>query len=359
MTVNQLKTGYTTGTCAAAAAKAATMALCQCKVGKSVDVELPDGSKVSLPILYAKAKAQTAEAAVIKDAGDDPDITDKAMIKATVAWSEGGDIVFIAGEGVGTVTKPGLQIPPGEPAINPVPREMIKKNVRTITDKGLMITVSIPGGEELAPKTFNPRLGIQGGLSIIGTSGRVRPFSRPALRDALKCSVDVAAACKIRNIVYVPGHLGKKAAGKNFTLADEQVVEVSNEWGYMLTCLAEYEFENLLAMGHPGKLVKLADGNWDTHSSRSKSALGFINKTAKDVIGEEFPQAVTAEGLFKELGSHHRKMLADKLAENIQESITQRIDWKPERIAVVLTDMQGTVLGQAGDTTPWKQAKTQ
>lgn len=352
--MTDLRTGYTTGTCAAAAAKAAVMMLCQHQAPKCVDVELPNGSVASLPVLYVKAANHTAEAAVVKDAGDDPDITDKAEVKATVSLCKGNDIVFAAGVGVGTVTKPGLQIPPGEPAINPAPREMIKKNVRMITDKGLKVTISILGGEKLATKTFNPRLGIQGGLSIIGTSGRVRPFSQPALRDALKCSVDMAAACKIKNIVYVPGHIGEKAARNNFTLTDQQVVEVSNEWGYMLDYLQGYEFEHLLSMGHPGKLVKLAAGDWDTHSSRSESAIGFINKTAKDVIGEDFPQAVTAEGLFKELASHRKKILADKLAGNIRESITERINWKPDRVAVVLTDMQCKIIGQAGDTTPWE-----
>lgn len=353
MTASQLKSGYTTGTCAAAAAKAATMALCQCTVGKSVDIDLPDGAVVSLPVLYSKVQGQVAEAAVIKDAGDDPDITDKATIKATVTWGDSDDTTFIAGIGVGIVTKPGLQIPPGEPAINPAPRDMIRKAVRSITDKSLKITLSIPGGKELAKKTFNPRLGIKGGLSIIGTSGRVRPFSKPALRDALKCSIDIAAANKVENLVYVPGHIGEKAARHNFTLTDEQVVEVSNEWGFMLDCLSEYKFAKLLAMGHPGKLVKLAAGDWDTHSSRSKNALGFINLTAKEVIGRELTEVVTAEGFFKELDKSQRKQLADTLAQKIQTAIAARLGWSQRNLAVALTDMQGDILGSAGDTELW------
>ncbi|MBW8016154.1 MAG: cobalamin biosynthesis protein CbiD [Planctomycetes bacterium] len=354
MTASQLKSGYTTGTCAAAAVKVATMALCQYEVRKSVDIELPDGEIVSLPILYVKFEGQIAEAAVIKDAGDDPDITDKAIIKATVTWGDNDDIIFIAGNGVGIITKPGLQIPPGEPAINPAPREMIKKAIRHITDKGLEVTISIPGGEELAQKTFNPRLGIEGGLSIIGTSGRVRPFSKPALRDALKCSIDIAAANKVENLVYVPGHIGEKAARRNFNLTDEQVVEVSNEWGFMLDCLSDYKFAKLLAMGHPGKLVKLAAGDWDTHSSRSKNALGLINMTAKEIIGRELTEAVTAEGFFKELDKTQRKQLADTLAKKIQTAISKRINWSQQNLAVVLTDMQGDILGSAGDTESWR-----
>ena len=352
--MTNLRTGFTTGTCAAAAAKAATMVLCQQRSPECVDVELPDGAIASIPVLYAKIEAEFAKAAVIKDAGDDPDATDKATIIATLAWNEKSKITFSAGDGVGTITKPGLQIPVGEPAINPVPRQMIEKNIRHITDKGISVTISVPGGEELAKKTFNPRLGIEGGISIIGTSGRVRPFSRPALKEALKCSLDIAAACGVKDIVYVPGHIGKKAARKNFTLTDDQTVEVSNEWGYMLDLLATYEFEYLLAMGHPGKLTKLAAGSWDTHSSRSESALGVINETAKDMIDEDLSAAVTTEGLFKELDEGQREMLADKLAENVRQSITEKIKWAPKKIAVVLTDMQGEILGLAGDTTPWK-----
>jgi cobalt-precorrin-5B (C1)-methyltransferase len=252
------------------------------------------------------------------------------------------------------VTKPGLQIAVGSPAINPVPRQMIKTAIKTVTQKGVDITISVPGGKELAQKTFNPKLGIVGGISIIGTSGKVRPFSVPALREALKCSLDITRAAGIKDPVYVPGGIGKRAAQKHFSLKDDQIVEVSNEWRYMLDYLGDYEFEHLLAMGHPGKLVKLAQGHWDTHSSKSENALGFINKTAHDVIGKEFPHAVTAEGLFKELDNHQKNMLADKLAENIQESITRKINWEPRQIAVVLTGMQGEILGQAGDTAPWK-----
>ena len=352
--MDKLRTGYTTGTCAAVAAKAAVSVLCGQEVGGRVAVDLPDGSKVELEILYVKSQDDNVVAAVRKDAGDDPDITDKAVIEASVAFNNQNQIVFYAGDGVGTVTKPGLQIATGEPAINPVPREMIKRAIRTVTQRGVDVTISVPGGKELAEKTFNPKLGIVGGISIIGTSGKVRPFSVPALREALKCSLDIAWAGGIKSIVYVPGGIGKRAAQKHLSLEDDQIIEVSNEWGYMLDNLGGYAFEHLLAMGHPGKLVKLAQGQWDTHSSRSENALGLINKTAHDVIGEEFPDAVTSEGLFKELDSHQRDVLAGELAGNIQEAISRKINWESARIAVVLTDMQGEILGQAGETAPWK-----
>ncbi|HEG44215.1 MAG TPA: cobalt-precorrin-5B (C(1))-methyltransferase, partial [Phycisphaerales bacterium] len=183
--MTDLRDGFTTGTCAAAAAKAAAMVLCGQTDITTVDVALPDGSFAELGILQAKTVAQAGIASVRKDAGDDPDVTDKVIVEVTVKFNDGRDIVFEAGAGVGTVTKPGLQIAVGEPAINPVPREMITGAVRSVTDKGAVVTVSIAGGEEIAKKTFNPRLGIVGGLSVIGTSGKVRPFSCPALRSAL------------------------------------------------------------------------------------------------------------------------------------------------------------------------------
>ena len=135
---------------------------------------------------------------------------------------------------MGTVTKPGLAIPPGEPAINPVPRRMIREAVREVTPRGVRVTISIPGGGELARKTFNPRIGIVGGLSILGTTGIVRPFSCSALRESLRCALNVAAAAGIRAPVLVPGHIGERAARAHFRVADEQVVEVGNEWGFVL-----------------------------------------------------------------------------------------------------------------------------
>ena len=165
--MDKLRTGYTTGTCAAAAAKAATILLCGQSAEDKVTIELPDGSKADIPILYMKSQDDNAIAAVRKDAGDDPDITDKAVIEATVTFNNKKQIVFFAGDGVGTVTKPGLQIAAGEPAINPVPREMIQTAIRAVTPKGIDVTISVPGGKELAEKTFNPKLGIVGGMGDI------------------------------------------------------------------------------------------------------------------------------------------------------------------------------------------------
>ena len=352
--MDKLRTGYTTGTCAAAAVKAAATVLCGREHRDSVTVELPDGSEVTLPILYIKSQDDHAIAAVRKDAGDDPDITDKAVIEATVAFNDKEQINFYAGDGVGTVTKPGLQIAPGQPAINPVPREMIETAIKTVTQKGVDVTISVPGGKELAEKTFNPKLGIVGGISIIGTSGKVRPFSVPALRQALKCSLDIAHAAGIKALVYVPGGIGKKAAQKHFSLKEDQIIEVSNEWGYMLDSLSDYSFEKLLVLGHPGKLAKLAAGDWDTHSSKSQSPLPFINKIAEETVNKQFTEAVTVEGFFENLDSDDKLLLGSALSEKIQKAVACRINWPVKAIAATIVNMQGDVLGQSGDIQTWK-----
>ena len=227
-------------------------------------------------------------AAVRKDAGDDPDVTHGLEVRVRLSWDDArlhGHATFVAGEGVGTVTKPGLQVPPGEPAINPVPRQMILAAVREITARGVRVEISVPGGREIAAKTFNPRLGIEGGLSILGTTGIVRPYCTRALRDALKCTLDVAAACRVTAPVLVPGNIGARAARRHFSLRDEQVIEVGNEWGFVLDLLSRHAFRAVMLLGHPGKLAKLAAGQWDTHSSRSGSVADYLAGCAPRSLG--------------------------------------------------------------------------
>ncbi|MBI2191561.1 MAG: cobalamin biosynthesis protein CbiD [Planctomycetes bacterium] len=348
-----LVTGWTTGTCAAAAAKAAALVLCGETPPLEVAVSLPRAHRAIIPILYGKRLADSAEAAARKDAGDDPDITHGAVLVASVRWTPGGKITFAAGEGVGTVTKPGLSVPPGQPAINPAPRQMIHDAIREVTDRGVQVTISIPGGRELAEKTFNPRLGIVGGLSILGTTGIVRPFSSEALRESLRSALSVAVACGVRSPVFVPGHLGERAARNRFRLAVEQVIEVSNEWGFMVDAAVEARLPRLLALGHPGKLAKLAAGEWDTHSSRSGSALPVVLAAAREALGRALPESPTVEGLFKGLPPDERQRLADPLARRIREAIVQRVRGRLEA-SVVLVGMQADGLGSAGDLSPWQ-----
>ena len=345
-----LRGGYSTGTCAAAAAKAATLALTGAATPSEVEVRLPDGVLVKLPVVSCSCDGGFAEAAVRKDAGDDPDVTDQARVVVSVCFAEGGEVRFAAGEGVGMVTKPGLAVPPGEPAINPVPRQMITAAVREVTARGVRVTVSIPGGRELAARTFNPRLGIEGGLSILGTTGRVRPFSAPALREALKCSLDVAAACGVQAPVLVPGNIGERAARKNYRLTADQVIHVSNQWGFMLDEIARRSFGPVLVLGHPGKLAKLIDGEWDTHSGASSSAMPIVAR----LLTAPAPEATTVEGLLEALPQGERRQVADCLSEKICGRVRERLGGRTE-LAVVLINLAGDVLGSEGDLTPWQK----
>jgi cobalt-precorrin-5B (C1)-methyltransferase len=370
--MSQLRNGFTTGTCAAAAAKAAVMLLLEGVALKNVEITLPDGGRLSIPLVYVRGDGSFAEAAIRKDGGDDPDITHGLDVVASVRGIEGNEIEIIAGEGVGTVTKPGLSVSPGEPAVNPVPRHMIRDAVREVTDRGIEVTLSIPGGRERAAKTFNPRLGIVGGLSILGTSGRVRPFSCPALRASLRCLLDVAVADGIRAPVFVPGNIGKRAAKRHFHVSSGQIIEVSNEWGFMLECAAALNFEALMVLGHPGKLAKLAMGEADTHSSRSKSAVPFVSGLAKEVLdlpssggkilggGERWgtqperhlTDVSTVEGVFSILSEPERNELGNVLADKIRMAVSERTGDNME-IAVVIVNMKGDALGSSGDLSRW------
>jgi cobalt-precorrin-5B (C1)-methyltransferase len=350
--MSKLRSGFTTGTCAAAAAKAAAMFLFDGTALKAVEITIPEGDRVVMPLLYVRENHGSAEAAVRKDAGDDPDVTNGVTVIASVARIEGDEVVIAAGEGVGTVTKPGLSVPPGEPAINPGPRRMIRDAVREVTDHGIRVTIAIPGGREIAARTFNPRLGIIDGLSILGTSGRVRPFSCSALRTSLKCLLDVAVACGIRAPVFVPGHIGQRAASRNFSLTSGQVIEVSNEWGFMLNCAAGQDFEAIMVLGHPGKLAKLAMGEWDTHSARSKSALPFVSDLAGDILAGRMQEIPTVDGIFSALSIQERKELGDVLAGRVRMAIGERVGSRMET-AVVLVNMQGEIIGSDGDLKRW------
>jgi cobalt-precorrin-5B (C1)-methyltransferase len=351
--MSKLREGWTTGACAAAASKAAAITLCLSASPKSVTILLPDGEAVEFPVILAKRLDDGAKAAVRKDAGDDPDVTDGSSVEAIVNWADEGDIQFYAGDGVGTVTKPGLSIAPGEPAINPVPRQMIRDAIREITDRPVSVTVSIPGGRELAKKTFNPQLGIVNGLSILGTSGRVRPFSCEAMRCSLKCSLDIASASGVRNPVFVPGNIGRKAAENHFSLELDQVVQVGNEWGFMIDQAAKYEFEKLLIVGHPGKLAKLAAGQWDTHSSRSPMAAPWLLDFVEKVLGEKPASSNTTEGIFFKMNDEERKMVGDALAVSVCQAVKGRIQ-KGIEPSVVLINMQGDRIGTAGELEIWK-----
>ena len=351
--MSELRTGLTTGTCAAAASKAAVLLLSGVGPAEHVEVTLPDGEVVSVEVEAMSFDSGVGCAGVCKDAGDDPDITNGAHVVAEAVWQDGSEITLRAGEGVGRVTLPGLQVSPGEPAINPVPRRMIAQAVREVTERGVCLTISIPGGRELAARTFNPRLGIEGGLSILGTTGRVRPFSCEAVRETIRCALDVLAANGSRRVVLTPGHIGERAARRHFALQEREVVEVSNDWGSTMCLIAERPFEQVLVVGHPGKLAKLCAGQWDTHSSRSDSALPVVTDLAERLLGRVPEESRTVEGLFQGLPVEESARLGNELARLVRLQVGSRLGEKAGT-AVVLVDMQGEILGRDGDWTVWK-----
>ncbi|MBQ7488426.1 MAG: cobalamin biosynthesis protein CbiD [Clostridia bacterium] len=257
-----LRTGFTTGSCAAACALAACLWQTSGEAPSLVRITLPDGT-VYTPEIHTLDRYRCS---VFKDAGDDPDITDGCEVWAEVTPGTGdGPVTFAAGEGVGIITKPGLKLPPGEAAINPVPRQMIEQAVRTVyPTRSLRVTVGITGGRELAVRTFNPRLGITGGLSILGTTGIVHPMSESALIETIRLECEMHRAAGLEALCFVFGSQGESAI--NALRPDLQCVQISNFVGSALDIAAELGFSRILLAGQPGKLVKVAGGCMQTHS---------------------------------------------------------------------------------------------
>ncbi len=343
-----LKTGYTTGACATAAARAAICLLQNNNFLSSVLIDLPDGEKISIPIEYVRIENGIAEAAVRKFSGDDPDVTNGAIVKVAIAHSDNGDINFFAGEGVGTITKHGLSLPPGEPAINPVPRQMIRSAIKACCTTPVNVTISIPGGDLLAKRTFNSRLGIVGGLSILGTTGIVRPFSRKAVQETIRYAMSIAKAAGLSEIFLVPGNIGRKAICAIFTPVSDSVIEVSNEWGYSIDTAAKIGFEKVTIGGHPGKLAKIAMDIWDTHSSKSSSAFMFVKELCEHLINSCIDiNTTTVEGLFQLLSEKDQRNIAAIIANLIKCKISERTKLSPDNIRVILTNMSGCEYGRS------------
>jgi cobalt-precorrin-5B (C1)-methyltransferase len=345
-----MRSGLTTGTCAALAAKAAALYLLDNRQVAQVEVSLPDGDRVVSPVRCLFCDAERARAAVMKDAGDDPDVTDKALLEVELKLNHLDDIRFFAGPGVGTVTRPGLAIKPGEPAINPIPRQQITAALREVSDVGFDVTICVPKGQELALKTFNPRLGIEGGISILGTNGRVRPFSAPALKASLSCALNVALASQFTALVLVPGHMGNRAALRHYVCCETQIVDVSNEWGYMLQELQGRPLKHVLLLGHPGKLAKLACGHFQTHSAQSPSPLSWLIQLSHRLLGIAPVEALnTVEEFFMQwLNPQHRQLLADAVAEEIKAKVSHEFELTAD-IAVALINLEGEILGETSN----------
>jgi cobalamin biosynthesis protein CbiD len=344
--------GYTTGSCAAGAAKTACLLLKgETPPLRCVSIPLPDSSRLTLPVHYHEFNPQEAKAVIIKDGGDDPDITHGLEIQATARiMSNSGAVHLSAGRGIGTVTKKGLSIPVGEKAINPVPRKMIEAAVREVFPKeGVEIFFEVPEGEKIALQTLNPRLGILGGISILGTTGIVRPMSEEAFKTSLLSQIDQAVAYGCKTVVLTPGNYGFRAASEYMRAPQEAVIQMSNFVGYILEEVAERKIESVILFGHIGKLIKVAGGVFHTHNRVADARMeilvahaalaGVSTNTLKDLAA--FP---TTEGAAQELITLGKQSILHNLAElaskRAQEFLHRKI-----RIGTVLTLMNGQFIG--------------
>ena len=280
-----LRCGYTTGTCAAAAAKAAAVLLLMGENLPQVTVELPGKETALLEIVRSECRGGKALCGVIKDAGDDPDVTNGMMVCAEVRCLPSGEIRIDGGEGVGRVTRPGLDQPVGAAAINSVPRQMIREAVSSVLKaagcpEGLEVIISIPGGLEKAAQTLNGMLGIEGGLSVLGTSGIVEPMSERALTETIGVEIRQKLACGSSYLIMAPGNYGLDFLREDFGIPSSEVVKISNYIGDSIDMAAASGAEGVLLTGHIGKLIKLAAGIMNTHSHQADGRMEIMTAAA-------------------------------------------------------------------------------
>jgi cobalt-precorrin-5B (C1)-methyltransferase len=282
----KLRCGYTTGSCAAAAAKAAVIALLSGNPVSSVSIRTPGGISLTLDVSECAVSEDAVRCAVIKDSGDDPDVTNGIYVNVTARKTPEG-LQIEGGEGVGRVTKPGLDQPVGAAAINSVPRAMLAEAGREVCARfgypgGLSLTVSIPGGKELAQRTFNPRMGIVDGLSVIGTTGIVEPMSSAALLDTIRLELRMLYASGSRAVLLVPGNYGKAFAETVLSLDVSRYISCGNFIGDAIDAAVLLGFEKILLLGHVGKLVKLGIGMLNTHSAYGDGRLETLAACAAE-----------------------------------------------------------------------------
>ncbi|HZK86808.1 MAG TPA: cobalt-precorrin-5B (C(1))-methyltransferase CbiD [Syntrophomonas sp.] len=351
----KLKNGYSTGSCAAAASHAALAQLLFQQELHQVNIELPDGETINIPIKGVFVNNGQATAEVIKDAGDDPDVTHGISILATVELLDEALVRIEGGQGVGRVTKPGLAVKVGEAAINPVPQAMIRGAVQKLLPpgKGVKVVISVPQGEEIARRTMNPRLGIEGGISILGTSGIVRPMSEEAFLASLRPQLDQAIALGYRELLFTPGKMGERQA-KAMGIAADCIIQTSNYIGAMIQQALQQDVKAILLMGHIGKMIKVAAGIFNTHShiadarretlAAHAAMLGASPETVREIMQLNNMEASVA------LIKAHR---LERAYYSIAASATQRVndfiavnsDRDDIKVGTMLYALNGEILG--------------
>jgi cobalt-precorrin-5B (C1)-methyltransferase len=352
-----LRRGWTTGACATAAAKAAYTALLTGDFPDPVEVTLPRGERPSFALAVTRRGADSATAGVVKDAGDDPDVTHGALVLATVrAGAPGSGVSFRAGEGVGTVTRAGLPAPPGEPAINPVPRRMIRDAIAEVAAAAggsgdVEVEISVADGERLAARTLNARLGIVGGLSILGTTGIVVPYSCAAWIHSIHRGIDVARAAALEHIAGATGSTSEAAVQKFHQLPEIALIDMGDFVGGMLKYLRRHPVPRVTIAGGIAKMTKLAQGLLDLHSKRGAVDLAALAGLAaaaggSDILAQRIMASNTAAEAFTHAAAAN-VALGDEVARAAQRTAADVATAAGIDVEVLLFDRDGHLAGQA------------
>ena len=352
-----LRRGWTTGACAAAAAKAAYAALLTGEFPDPVAITLPRGERPSFALAVTRQDGVSATAGIVKDAGDDPDVTHGALILATIRpGAPGGGVTFHAGDGVGTITRPGLPLPPGEPAINPVPRRMIRDAIAEVASAAgraadADVEIAIPGGKALAAKTLNGRLGIVGGLSILGTTGIVVPYSCSAWIHSIHRGIDVARAAGLSHIAGSTGASSEAAIRKLYGLPEIALIDMGDFVGGMLKYLRKHPLPRVTIAGGVGKMTKLAQGLTDLHSKRGSVDLAALAGFAERAGGSaELSGRIAAANNAAEAFALARAegiALGDAVARAAQTTAAEIVEGCGIAIEIVLFDRDQILAGRA------------
>ena len=352
----KLRTGYTTGTSATAAAKAALLSIINQTKIENVDVKLPKGSFIKIPINLCQFDENRAMCSVIKDGGDDPDVTHGAEIIVELSFTDRiNEIEIDGGEGVGIVTKPGLGLELNKAAINPVPKKMISENLREIKDKhflkkGIKVIISVPKGKELGPKTDNPRIGILNGISILGTSGIVIPFSTASYAASIRQNLDVAIAMGNDTVVLTTGGRSEDFAKKIVDLPEHCFVQMGDFSGYTIQQCARKEIKKAYVVGFIGKLAKMAAGVKQTHVKGSKVDMNFLAELARkcnanERIIESIKKANTARHVSEIIIENNVKGFFEEICDETYKHMKKHSEDKVP-LDVILFDFDGNILAR-------------
>ena len=347
----KLRCGYTTGSCAAAASGAAAEMLISGEISEFSEIMTPKGVPLKLEVLDATISTDYAKCAIKKDSGDDPDITNGILVYAKVSRISDG-VEIVGGEGIGKVTKAGLDQPIGEAAINSVPRKMIAAAVEKTAEMydyhgGFRIEISVPNGEEIAKKTYNPRMGIEGGISIIGTSGIVEPMSNSALIDTIRLEERMRKAEGHNALLLTLGNYSENFIQKSMPFALEKSVKCSNFIGEAIDSALEYGFENILIIGHIGKLVKLGAGIMNTHSAQADGRMDVLVTCgvlagAENEVLRNIPECATVDAALDILKEHgYMEKTLEILAKRAEYYLDAKVKNAVKIGAVMFSDKHG------------------